>query len=204
MGTSGILPSWAPRVKQSLIRRLYENDARGMLDETLLSEVGWGLHARCASFISAVEAVHGRAPCPVCGAVILHQHGPKEILHCPGCGWENSWAAYFSTIQHKQLSGAEKVLELFADYIERFPRAKDAREKMLLIDGLLHGFHWYAKFGNTRAVCVNLIEGRLHEVVAFLDALSYGPASTPGLQQRREDWHAEIDRITGLWGRKTG
>jgi hypothetical protein len=65
---------------------------------------------------------------------------------------------------------------------------------MLLIDRLIHGFHWYLKTGGpTRPVAVNLIEGRLSDVVAFLDRLSYGEKSTPGTRETYAQWDVNID-----------
>ena len=64
-----ILPTWAPRLKPYLIRRVYEGDAQGLLDSELLDKVGWALYARCESFLLAHEARNGRARCPVCGDV---------------------------------------------------------------------------------------------------------------------------------------
>lgn len=201
-----LLPIWAPRVKQSLIKQLYENDAQGLLDSDLLDEVGWALYSRCKSFLMAIAAVHGKALCPVCEAVISHRARPDEILHCAACGWECSWQAYFQTIQHKQLSGGEDVCALFQNYIDRFPKAADAREKMLLIDALIHGWHWNLILKmdtklNTRAVCVNLIEGRLQEVIEFLDQLSYGEGSTPGVYQQSQDWRQKLDQMSLFWKR---
>ena len=193
MEDAGQLPTWAPRVSQSLIRRLYELDAQGIYDGDLLDEVGWALRARCQSFVSAVEAVRGSAPCPVCGEIVRHHAEPDETLHCSACGWQLPWRDYFATIQHKQLSGAEPVLELFREFIAAFPLATTSQQKMLQIDRLVHGFHYYLAFGPTRAVAVNLIEGRLHEVIDFLDSLSYGDASTPGLRESREEWRQTID-----------
>jgi hypothetical protein len=56
-----VLPTWAPRVKPYLIRRLYESDDQGVLDTDLLDEVGWALYARCESFIQAGKP--GRVTC---------------------------------------------------------------------------------------------------------------------------------------------
>ena len=172
-----------PRVKRSLIRRLYETDAQGIYDDELLDVVGWGLRARCESFIQAMDAVNGRAPCRACGQIIEHHAAPDEILRCSACGWETTWAAYHKTIQHKQLSGAEPVLALFREFVERFPAARDPREKMLLVDHLIHGFHWNGRFGPTRGVCVNLIEGTYRQVLDFLDRLTYGEQGTPGTER---------------------
>lgn len=192
-------PAWAPRIRQGLIRRLYEADAQGIHDDELLDEVGWGLRARCESFITAVEAARGRVKCPACGQVVLHHAGADEILRCTGCGWEMAWRAYFKSFQHKQLSGADPVLALFGEFVAQLPAARSPQEKMLLIDRLIHGFHISLQFGPTRAACVNLIEGNYHEVVDFLDRLTYGEASTPGTQAARGEWRKTLNQTADMW-----
>jgi hypothetical protein len=183
------LPSWAPRVEKRAIRRLYETDALGIYDLDLIHEVGYGLLARCESFITANRARDGELPCPECGQTVRRE----ETLRCP-CGWTLPWVDYFKTIQHKQLSGAEPVLQQFRDFVSAFPAARTPREKMILIDRLIHGFHWYYKTGGpTRPVAVNLIEGRLSDVVAFLDRLTYGDSSTPGTRETYTVWDRNID-----------
>lgn len=168
------LPEWAPRVPQAKVRRLYEDDAAGLHDEELLDDVGYSLLARCEAFVAAVGAVQGRAPCPRCGQIVAHGHRRDEILRCP-CGWTLPWSQYFATIQHQQLSGAEPVLAQFRHYVETFPACVTPRAKMLAIDALIHGFHRSLSGDPTRPVAVNLLEGRLHEVIAFLDALHHRP-----------------------------
>jgi hypothetical protein len=59
-------PPWAPRLPQRLVARLYETDARGILDEELIDEVGYGLLARVESILTATEASRGRVRCPRC------------------------------------------------------------------------------------------------------------------------------------------
>jgi len=131
----------------------------------------------------------------------LHASDREEIIYCSVCGWEITWGEYFSTIQHKQLSGGEAVLKFFKDYIERFPKAENYQEKMLLVDRLIHGFHVYFKdSSHTRTTAVNLIEGRYHEVVDFLDRLSYGSKSTPGMYETYMDWREKIDETGKKWG----
>jgi hypothetical protein len=186
--TSNQLPSWAPRVPQRKIRQLYETDARGIYDLDLIDDVGYGLLARCESFITANGARAGELPCPRCGQTVHRE----ETLRCH-CGWTLPWADYFRTIQHKQLSGAEPVLRQFEDFVRAFPSAKTPQEKMLLIDQLIHGFHWYYKLGGpTRPVAVNLIEGRLRDVVAFLDCLTYGAKSTTGMVETYTEWDENL------------
>ncbi len=199
MNASPLLPQWAPRLRKSLIWQLYENDARGILDEELIDEAGWAIYSRCKSFNAAVEAVRGKVECPACSQVIQHSVQPDELLHCPGCGWELPWRDYFHTIQHQQLSGDVQVTDLFQGFIDRFPSARTPQEKMLLIDALLHGFHWNMITGPRRATAVNLIQGRYHEVVEFLDRLSYGPGSTPGLKEAHAEWRGKIEFAAQAW-----
>lgn len=183
------IPTWSPRVSKGKIRRLYETDANGIYDEELLDDVGYALLARCESFITANEARAGQLPCPQCDRPVRQQ----EMLRCE-CGWELPWADYFKTIQHKQLSGAEPVLRQFRDFVRAFPTAQTPQEKMILIDRLIHGFHWYAKTGKpTRPVAVNLIEGRLRDVVAFLERLTYSEKGTPGMRETRSQWDRNIE-----------
>jgi ribosomal protein L37AE/L43A len=190
---------WAPRLRQNLIRRLYETDALGIYDDDLLDEVGWALVSRCESFIAASEAARGRLQCPACGQTVLHHAGKDEILHCTACGWELAWQVYFKTFQHKQLSGAEAVIALFQEFIDQFPAAKASPEKMLWIDRLIHGFHIHLQYGPTRAAGVNLIEGNYHEVVEFLDRLTYGESSTPGTRQERQEWRQTVNQTADTW-----
>ena len=197
MSAGNAVPKWAPRVPQWKIRRLYEQDAMGVHDDELLLDVGYALFARCQSFIAANKATQGKAACPRCSAVIPHGGSKDELLRCE-CGWELTWGEYFATIQHKQLSGAEPVLCLFRDYVDRFPIARSSRAKMLLIDRLIHGFHWYYKTNNpTRPVAVNLVEGRLGQVIVFLDALTYGEKSTPGMVERKTEWDELVETARG-------
>lgn len=192
-GSAEEVPIWAPRVSKTKIRRFYENDAKGIYDDDLIDDVGFSLLARCESFIAANEAAGGKALCPRCSAKVPHQRGKDEILCCK-CGWELPWKEYFRTIQHRQLSGAEPVLEQFREFVKAFPAARTPREKVLLIDRLIHGFHWFSKTnGPTRPVAVNLIEGRLGEVVAFLEKLTYSDKSTPGTLENLDEWNRNIE-----------
>lgn len=195
MKTPSILPTWARRVKPHLIRRLYESDAQGLCDSELLDEAGWALLARCQSFLLAAEAMQGRARCPVCEGVVYHNMRSRQVLHCAACGWECTWGAYAATIQNQQLNGGPEVIALFQGFVECFPQAKSPAEKMLLIDGLIHGFHHYLRSGRARRpVGVNLIDGDLGFVIDFLDHLTYGAGSTPGTHENLEQWRRNLRR----------
>ena len=192
-------PYWAPRVKQQLIWKLYETDAQGICDEELIDEVGYALLARCESFIAAVAAARGKVSCPSCGATIFHDQKPDTVLMCAECGWEMTWADFFHSFQHQQLYGADPVLDLFRSFTGGFLKARSGREKMVLIDQLIHGFHLSLLGQPTRTTGVNLIEGNYREVVHFLDRLSYGEASTSGLHDTHESWRAKINRTAEEW-----
>jgi ribosomal protein L37AE/L43A len=202
VGSAKILPQWAPRVPQSQIRRLYENDARGIYDDELIEDVGYTLRARCQSFLAANEARQGRAICPRCDRTVPHSGKKEETLRCDGCGWELTWGEYFETFQKKQLFGAEPVLQLFQEFVTRFPSAATPREKVLLIDRVIHGWHWYQKHGHTRPVAVNLIGGKLPEVIAFLDRLTYGDSSTPGTRETHAEWVKNSENVR-RWSRES-
>ena len=118
-----IKPTWSPRVPKHKIRRLYQQDARGIQDDDLINEVGFALLARCESFLEANQAVRGRVSCPVCGGLVPHDAKKGERLLCGACGWTLPWEEYFSTIHGKQLSGAAPVIKLFLRYIKNFPCA---------------------------------------------------------------------------------
>jgi predicted RNA-binding Zn-ribbon protein involved in translation (DUF1610 family) len=75
MGANDI--HWEPRVPQHTIRRLYENDAAGIIDEALIDDVAYSLYARCESIITVTRAEHGEVVCPRCGAVIVRRDGSK-------------------------------------------------------------------------------------------------------------------------------
>lgn len=198
--TGGIRPHWYPRVKPHLIRQLYENDAQGTVDEALIEQVGVGLLLRCRSILIATEAHDGRATCPRCGGVIPHRWRKDELMTCAQCGWQATWGDYFKTYQDKQLHGGGAVFA-FRSYIENYPRAQNARERVLLIDQLLHAFHHELTQLYSRPAACNLITGKLAEVVAFLDTLTYGEHSAPAAKQEYENWEAKAQKTD--WIRET-
>ena len=48
------------------IRRLYETDAMGIVDEELLDDVGLSLCLRCQSILAVSDARNGKVRCPGC------------------------------------------------------------------------------------------------------------------------------------------
>ncbi len=191
-------PSWAPRVPKHKIAQLYATDAKGIVDEELIDEVGYAIFARCKSILAATEAARGRAGCPKCKQIIKHSGGKEEILQCNSCQWQGSWKAYQKSYQHKQLS-AGGMEQFFKEYVDQFPKTRRPREKMILIDTLIHRYHWEMTADISRPGAVNLISGRMRDVIDFLDKLSYGEKSTPTTKENKAAWRDKRDRAFSRW-----
>jgi hypothetical protein len=187
---------WARKVSQARIRQLYEADAAGIIDQELIDEVGTALYARCESILLVSRA---QVRCPRCRHVF--QVGPgrpgDEVISCPGegCYWQTTHRQWHNSWRHRDLIGT-RAASAFRDYVERYRQAKGPREKMLLIDGLIHAFHQgIVEDMPHRSAANNLIEGSHSQVVAFLDQLTYGQGSTPGLQERRAEWQEKVRQV---------
>ncbi len=187
------VPHWAPKVPRSKIRRLYETDARGILDTDQIDAVGWALWERCDSILTVTAAHNGRVRCPVCGTVNERRNpwSVDEQLQCAACDWQISWAAYHQSYRGKQLFGANAV-DIFESYHRAFPREQAANLKMVLIDQLIHAFHLGLKEIG-RPAAANLIEGSLGEVIRFLDMLASGEESAAGISNSQTEWHRVLN-----------
>jgi hypothetical protein len=187
---------WAPKVPQHKIRRLYENDAQGIIDPALIDEVGYALYARCESVWIVTER-----RCPRCQERCERSEGANPILSCPSCGWSTSWEAYKRSYKGKRIHGG-RAYAFFMTFMDEWPRAKGAREKMLAIDRVIHALHESANQVWTLPASVNLIEGSFEEVIAFLDDLAYGDTTDASMRARKEQWRrkmAEGQRATEQW-----
>ncbi|HEY3078888.1 MAG TPA: hypothetical protein VGM69_03180 [Chloroflexota bacterium] len=196
---------WAPRVNPTAIRRLYETDARGIVDEEQIDGVGFGLYARCRSILRATEAHRGRIVCPRCGELILRPTGAWErdqLVACRPCGWRVRWGDYLQTYQHKHLVGGG-ALPFHEEFVAGFERARTPQEKMLAIDRLIHAFHWELVSNPGRSAARELIYARNNtELLTFLNTLAYGDKGTPGLQATKAHWDDKLERSE--WHKQTG
>ena len=185
-------PPWAPKVSQAKIHLLYERDTQGIIDLDLIDEVGWALWERCDSILIVTAAHHGHVLCPTCGTLIERQNPwlAAETVECAECGWHILWATYHQSYRGKQLFGANAV-DIFETYHKAFPRAQAAKEKMVLIDQLIHAFHLGLKEIG-RPVAANLIEGSLKDVIHFLCRLTNGDASVTGIGDSRTAWRQTL------------
>jgi hypothetical protein len=200
--TDGIKPQWWPRVPSGTIGRLYANDARGLVDGEMIDDAGASLLLRCQSILIANEAQSGRAACPRCDAIIQHRRNKRERITCPACGWQTLWASYAKTFEGQGLLGGGS-LPFVRAFVEAYPHARSPRERFLLIDRLIHAFHWemHAQIGMSRPVACDLIAGRFEDVIGFLDTLTYGERTTAEVQQEHAAWEQKVAR-SGEWFRQ--
>jgi hypothetical protein len=169
-------PEWSPRVRREKIRQLYRNDANGILNEELLDDVGTTLYCRCESILDASDAAIGKVHCPSCANIISRRSVEKhEQIVCKLCGWKIEWIDYQKTYQHKDLWGMG-FADAMREFMARWSARPSPREKMLLIDRLIHVWHWQFsnERGASRPAAPTFIEGRRKEVIEFLSSLESG------------------------------
>ena len=182
------LPVWSPRVRKPKIARLYASIGKGIMDEELIDEVGFSLLARCESVLTATDTSQGRgARCPSCDSLVEFTTWGDEELGCESCGWRCPKQAYKKTIKYKHLhaGGMKPFLE---EYVREFPRARTHSDRFILIDTLIHRYHWEYVGKPSRPGACCLIEGKLKDIMPFLDALSYGENVPEDVQATREEW----------------
>jgi hypothetical protein len=173
-------------VRRETIFRLYERVAQGILDKELIDDVAYAFYARCQDMKRIAER---RIICPACGYEFPHPHRTGKPVQCAQCEWQVAWRDYFNTYQGKQFMAPTSAVEAF---LAGLPRCQTPRDKLLLIDALIHECHKGLTKGDqqlyTRPVAVNLIEGNMNQVIAFLENLPYGPGSGPEMQGHLALW----------------
>jgi hypothetical protein len=190
---------WSRRVLPAKIRRLYESDAQGLLDEELLDDVGYGMYVRCRDILEVSEAKQGRVKCRGCGHVIQRRGGEwvdywgggervggeDEVLACDRCGWQVTWGAYNESVLGTGLIG--EMAPMAAAFVAGWPTARTPQARLILIDTLIHEFH-VVQFGLGRPVGVNVIRGTTRQVEQLIADLAYGPGSTLAVKETRALW----------------
>jgi hypothetical protein len=178
---------WAPMLASAKLARLYEANASGVLDGELLDDVGWRLWERLSD---VMRVTSGSVSCPSCKTefqVRAPDRLPDDVVGCPGCGWETTPRLWHSSWEHRSLNGNCPEFERF---VTRWPNATSVRERMLLVDAVVHALHVSSRDdlpGNFAAR--NLLEGSRPKVVALLDELAHGPGSHVA-ERARQRWQA--------------
>jgi hypothetical protein len=195
MKTDTQLRRWSPKVAGQRIRTLYETDARGIVDEELIDDVGYALYARCDDIVEVTTARNGNVKCQGCGTIIQRRGGVEEALACAACDWRTVWGEYQRSYNRKGLLAGIKgapTIGIFDAFVKRWPGCRTPRDKIILIDRLIHEFHADALNNDTRPSACNVIKGNATEVIALLNSLAYGDESTSGLCASREQWYERL------------
>lgn len=186
---------WPPRVSKAKLRRLYESDAAGLLDEELLDDIGYAFLLRCRAILMVAEAQRGRVQCLRCAhagreSIIDRPRDPEEQMTCPLCSWKFTWNEYYKSYKPNQLNPGHAE-PIFQAYVDNFVRSRTPREKMLAIDRAIHEFHYFNQMP-CRSTGVNFIEGKLTDVLIFLEALTLGGQATPEMRASHEEWRRKM------------
>jgi hypothetical protein len=179
---------WARKVRPYKIRQLYENDAKGIVDQDLIDDVGYSLYARCEAIWMVTER-----RCLKCKEKCHKSEGEGVTLTCPSCGWSIPWETFKRSYKKKRIHGG-RAYAFFVTYMEEFRRAQDPRQKMLAIDRVIHALHESLDSLWTTPASVNLIEGKRAQVIELLDSLAYG--DTTGavmMRNRKEQWRKKME-----------
>jgi hypothetical protein len=107
------------------------------------------------------------------------------VVPCPVCNWAVTPHDWHKSWEHRDLNGN---CPEFERYVDRWPKARTARDRMLLIDAAVHALHVSSRSdlpGNFAAR--NFLEGSRPKIVALLDELAHGPGSQVA-DGARERW----------------
>jgi hypothetical protein len=184
---------WAKRVSRRDIQRLYESDAKGLLDKELLNEVHYAIYVRVCDMFEVREAQQfGRVKCRQCRGPVpqpyrMGTRNKNKVLICEKCSWQVTCGEFYKSYTGKSMLPGS-VTDLFENYIDRFPKAKTSSEKLLLIDWLIHQFHVMQGVAG-KPVGQNVIQGTVDQVRELIETLAYGPGNTKGLMPT-EEWRA--------------
>ena len=118
-----------------------------------------------------------------------------HMINCPVCGWQISYRDYARTFKRRQLNSGG-AMSAFTAYLAHWPAARTPEQKMIAVDRLIHAFHYSLRDTPdlpSRPAALNLIKGRLEDVIRFLNELSYGTDSSPDRDRTRQAWQHTLD-----------
>jgi len=173
---------WCKKVSRNDIMRLYQSDAKGLLDEELLDEIGFMFYSRCVQSKEAYEHMDkGEIVCHNCNSVLKAGQikqgggfllGGNSPIHC-SCGYSYTFREYRRSCNAANMP-AGAATPIFNEFMRKWLTCKDSKSKMMLIDWLIHQFH-VALMADVkgRSVCRNLIEGTTKQISDMINNLAY-------------------------------
>ena len=161
---------WPAMVSRRDLKRLYESDAKGMMDEALLNDIGFTMYTRCVISREVYDLMEkGKVKCLHCGKVLEY----AELMEC-SCGQRYTYREYRQSYRANNMPRGE-ASGIFDKFTADWERVKENAAKMRLIDNLIHEFHISSIAGTrNRPVGVNLIQGTKEQVTALIEELAYG------------------------------
>ena len=162
---------WSEKLSRGKLVSLYQTDAKGIVDEELLDDVGYAFYARCKQAKDTRSRLpNGEIICHNCGAV-LKTASYTSLIPCL-CGYYYTYREYRRSFNAHNMP-AGRAAPIFDEFADKWELCKSASEKMLLIDRLVHECHVSIMTGGKgRSVCVNLIEGTIAQLKDMLEMLA--------------------------------
>lgn len=187
---------WPSKLDPRKLRYLYQLDAAGIKDDSLVDEVGLTFYLRCKLGKEDQERMdHFMIRCHHCGADLAAEMDTDTDIHCDNleggkterrrsdssqafdfrqcvCGYQYSFREYRRSYRKNNMpTGA--AAEIFRRFIVEWERAECYESKIVLIDALLHEFHRSLVSGAVhRPVAMNFIDGTRKNVEALIQELS--------------------------------
>jgi hypothetical protein len=164
---------WNKKVSRSDLWRLYQGEAKGLLDEVLLDDIGLTFYLRCKQAKEVRDCMEkGQIICHHCGE-ILQPNSYTAPVTC-ACGYSYTYREYRRSCNAVNMPGG-RATPIFENFFQKWPGCKDTRPKMFLIDWLVHECHVTLMSGEKgRSVCVNLIDGTIKQISELILKLAYG------------------------------
>jgi len=174
---------WCKKVSRSDLYRLYQDEAKGLLDENLLEDIGLTFYTRCKQAKEARACMDkGQIICHHCGRILnagrVSPTGSvlvsgSSIINCE-CGYSYTYREYRRSCNAVNMPGG-RAYPIFEHFLQKWPGCKDVKSKMFLIDWLIHKCHvTLMSREEGRSVCINLIEGTLKQIADLIVKLAYG------------------------------
>ncbi len=182
---------WSPKIDPQRVVSLYRRYVKEQAEMADVDDVGIGLYLRVKSILLVADS---KCLCPECGREFQVSLLDAETT-CPepGCLFSITKDTYLASWRHRDLWRG-KALPAFEVFYERYPLAMTLDEKMILIDTLIHSFHFdLVQNLPNRSVANNLLEGSLKQVVDILDGLS-------GIQPENDRVFKET--VATMWRRR--
>lgn len=159
---------WMPKINPYKLISLYKNYITNNADEADVDNVGIWLYLRCHDIALISDR---KCRCPECNNEFDVTNHTNRCQNTQ-CDFTITREQYNSSWRHKDLY-CGNALPAFVHFCEKYLSARNIDQKMILIDSLIHSFHWDIKANlPNRSAGNNLMEGSLKQVVDILDQLS--------------------------------